>query len=315
VNEVLETDEEREALEREALNRLRILRAQKALEQAPELAMHMRSKIIVTDGMSERGFELPEASTPLHTIKADDADELYARLIEWVTYWSRWLEFMPTATSVAARHIVDPDSRAADPQMVPIGFRAAATPEGAAMLVRLQTMWLLQRIPQMVLVEEDAAAAFFDDVTSLIWSMRAAYGMTPAREKLVSPRRCEDCGAYGVEVSWNSADITDVSIACEPCGTTVESPSAARIERAIGENRGTENVLSQQCAALEHADCESVVCVCGCHFAGMATVGHGEPTPVRSDGVVPRLPASTNVPDQRVCRKCFLYHPEGACQG
>lgn len=236
----------------EAEARLRSLRARKALGQAPELAQHLRSLVQVTDGRTERGVEVEVARTPLHTGKTDDADELYVRLLEWVAYWSRLLEFQLTPTAIVAW---------SNPEGL-LGFKAGTTPGGAAMLVRLQTMWLLGK--DLQIGAHPSAGAYHDDVTGMVWGFRAKYGMTPVRERLVSGRPCSTCGELAVHASWRSDEITDVEIVCERCGGVVEAPRASLIELWVQES-SSRSVRSLACLAGDHGRCEAVSCECSCH--------------------------------------------------
>jgi hypothetical protein len=159
--------------------------------------------------------EVALESTPLHTEKADDADEIYVRLLEWVGYWAETLEVVPPSVAIVGWSRVDEDSRAAAPERQFLGFRAGTTPEGAAMLTRLLTLWLLSRDDR---IEQDSSTgAFQEDVAQLVWSMRAKYRLTPARDRKVLPRFCATCKEYAVEAWWASADPLDVVVQCTHC--------------------------------------------------------------------------------------------------
>lgn len=218
-------NEVEKAIDLEAESRLRSDRTKKALGQASSLAAHLRRLVLETDGRTERGAEMPEAKTPLLTMKADDVDELYVRLLEWVGYWSRFLEFMPTSTAVVAWSRWNEDQG----QEQVIGFRAGTTAVGAGMLVSAQTMWLLIRHDQIAL--HPVAREYQDDVLQLVWGLRARYGLTPTRERLVAPRPCPECGEHAIRATWASEDVLDVEIGCEVCDFKPKAPRASQIER------------------------------------------------------------------------------------
>lgn len=212
-----------------AVGRLRERRARAALEQAPDVAFAIRSRMTHTDGRTERGEAFQVERTPLLTAEADDVDALYVRLIEWVRYWGQILgDEVPSTVRVAWKRI-DEDSRAAAPEKQHMGFKARTTPEGARFLLSMLTSWLLIRHERME--EGSARSEYFDDVTTLIWSMRSRYGQTAAREKLVAPRPCPACGEAGIRAVWGSEELLDVLISCEVCGFEPKAPRASQIER------------------------------------------------------------------------------------
>lgn len=251
-------EEERERL---AAARVRSQRARTALGEAPTLAQHIRSQVLLTDGRTESGTWTPQATTPLLTVKADDGDQMYARLLEWVAFWGEQLGGMVPSTVEVAWRRVDMDSRAAQPDPQYLGFKAGTTAAGARFLTSMLTSWLLVRHERII--EHESGEAYLDDVTKLVWDLRARYKLTPARERLVSPRACPACGERAVHASWGSADITDVEISCEVCGFTEPRPSASKIERWLSASNGPSASLSSACVEWRHQDC--LTCDCGCH--------------------------------------------------
>jgi len=243
-----QTEEEREAAEA----KLRDFRSRKALEHAPELAAHVRSLIAAP----ERGEVLSEYVAPMKLAAVDDVDALYAELVNWVDYWSRWLETMPTATSVVAW------SNFREVQ----GFRANTTPAGASMLVRLQAMWLLSRAD--MIARHPAAADYQQAIATLVWSLKARYPMREPRPRDVSPRPCTICGEPEVGAEWSSANPLDVVISCGHCD--VEYPATARnLAKWLTVD---EPVLaySEECLVGAHQRCGSVHCECTCHYPDAA---------------------------------------------
>jgi hypothetical protein len=237
-----ETDEEAEA-------RIRQFRTSKALGQAGELAHYVRG--LITAGKVERGETLPEWSAPMKITAADDLDALFAQLVDWVTYWSRQLEFMPSSTAVVAHR----NSNGVQ------GFKAGTTPEGAAMLVRIQTMWLLNRAAQIN--RHPTAAAYHENITELIWSIRSRYPTAPRPPKPVSSRPCPICSEPAVGAEWFSADLHDVLIRCEHCGHEIE-PSRNSVSNWLDAD-DTMLVRSDLCGVGEHTRCTSFHCACRCH--------------------------------------------------
>lgn len=313
-----ETDEQRAARELEEEARLRAWRARKALQQAPALAGYVRAHVLATVG--ERGFEMPEAVTPLSTLRADDADALYARLVDWVTFWSRWLDFMPTGAVAIAWSRVDQGSRAAAPDVETLGFRAGTTSGAASLLVSAQVQWLLRHEGQIV--RHPLAAGYQDDVNKMVWDYRARYALTPARVRSVRAAVCPVCGERAIGAYWRSEQLLDVEISCDYCGHVVDAPRASDISRWV-PMPDPSNGLSEACEVGRHFDpakprkrrnCLSVNCACGCHLPVSGPFGDDiEKMPARARRLTP-FPASSAVADARVCPRCWLFHAEGACQ-
>lgn len=245
-----ETDEEREAAEAA----LRDYRSRKALGQAAELAAHVRSLI----NSPERGEVLSEYVSPMKLSPTDDIDALYAELINWVSYWSRWLEMTPTATSVVAWR----NNREVQ------GFRAGTTPNGAGMLVRLQTMWLLSRAD--MIARHPAGAEYQEVIASLVWSLKSRYPTTEKRKRDVSPRPCTLCGEPEVGAEWGSENPLDVKIECGHCG--LDYPTTARNIAKWLTVDATTVAYSEECLVAQHARCPSVHCECSCHVEPIETI-------------------------------------------
>jgi hypothetical protein len=106
----------------------------------------------------------------------DASDELYAELVEWVVYWAGKLDGrrFPRTTAVAWR--IRHGGRVARGEAY--GFRAGTTVEGAALLTRLQTLWLLTRHDRIVAHPEGPGYVKF--ITETIWALRARF---PMRER------------------------------------------------------------------------------------------------------------------------------------
>lgn len=198
---LVETGEQRAA-------RLQLWRAQDALRQAPEIAAYVRG--LATSGRVEHGEVLSEFTSPLRLAPAAAADELYARILEWVAYFSEELQAPPPAFFPVAWVTQQKEQ----------GFRAHTTAEGAGLLVRLQTMWLLVHGAQIK--AHPAADAFQKDVIELVFTVRGKYPLSPRPERLVLPRACVVCGERAVRADWFSPDPLDVRVVCEVCGCELE---------------------------------------------------------------------------------------------
>ncbi|WP_022886379.1 hypothetical protein [Glaciibacter superstes] len=220
----LDIPQEVEETEEQKLARIRHRRALSALREAPDLILYVRSLIDHT----ERGEVLAEYVSPMRLTATDDSDAVYGQLVEWVTYWARVLEVDPPSTAaIASRNFYDSHPSAGYADAPVLGFRAGTTPEGAHMLIRLQTMWLLthaERIHGFPGAEE-----YESDVTGLLWRLRGKYPTAPRRPRDVYPRPCPVCDLETVSAVWFSEDVHDVSVSCSHCGYEVPGQSYSRI--------------------------------------------------------------------------------------
>lgn len=185
------TDLETDVDEARAEFLLAAVRAGAALQLAPELVGHIRSKVHPSDGRTERGIEVRQERTPLLTGVVDDADEVYALLHGWVDLF-RSAGAHPTASGWRRtdRHGVESV----------IGLPAHISSAGAEAMTKVLTLWLLQR--SVMIQEHPAAADFYAEVTSLIWNLRARHQLTRAREVPVAARPCPVCGEAAVQVEF-----------------------------------------------------------------------------------------------------------------
>lgn len=217
--------------------KMRQWQTKKALQAAPELAAYLRSLI----ARQERGEVLDELTAPLRLQILEDADELYARLIEWVTFWHRLMETMPPATTaVAWRNIFDSHNSIDNVDATVIGFKAGVTPRGARDLVQLQTMWLLQRQHRIRLHPDHEA--YEADIRELIGNMRGKYPIESRSEKPTYSRGCPLCGEYMVSAEWWSETASDVEVTCHNCGWEIPPKYYTRMLEFIEEPTETREL-------------------------------------------------------------------------
>jgi Zn ribbon nucleic-acid-binding protein len=203
VETIIETEEER-------AERIQRWRLHRALGDAPDLLEYIRR--VATSGQGERGEVLREWSAPMRISAVDDIDDVYERIIYWVKTAAEDLRLAPAATTLVAWALAQGDVK---------GFRAEATPEGVALLTRLQTSWLLVHEEQ---VQTWALyGTFRDDVLDMLWSLRARYPMDARRERSTTDRVCPACGEQAVSASWWSESMRDVDVSCAECGLVVEA--------------------------------------------------------------------------------------------
>jgi hypothetical protein len=225
----VETEQQR--LEREAreLAVLRDRRARRSLREAPGLVMYVRSVSI--GGQSERGETLVEWSAPMRIAAADASDAVYAQLVDWVTYWAGVLEVAPPSSAVvASRNFQWAHKSAGFKDAAVLGFKSGTTPEGAYLLVKLLTMWLLTHADRIVAVEDAGAVeAYQDDVSRLVRELRGQFPTAPRPQRDVVSRECPKCCVEAVGAEWGSEDVRDVRVFCGSCGFVVPVKTYARV--------------------------------------------------------------------------------------
>ena len=201
---------------------LRSRHARVALEHAPALAEDLLDLATPADGRTDRGERVVDARIPLLSRPFDDADHLYALLIEWVTYWAERLG-VPAPSVIEARRrrrVLDDDGRPVlpevpwdDPSLVvgfPSGGSLGMTPIRVRALTAVLTTWLLTIHEHPALVVDrvsgelsDVARIYFDDIAAATWTIRCRYGLTAGgRMQETAARECPTCGRQAVRVTY-----------------------------------------------------------------------------------------------------------------
>lgn len=196
-------------------------RTRQRLQEAPGLVAYVRTLVIPqtaqrSDGLPRAASK--EAPAPFNTEAVDESDSVYAQLLNWVSYWSEALHIAPPVTASYAWV----NSREVQ------GFRAGVTPEGAALLVRNITVWLL--LHEDEIQRHEQAAEYFGDVASIVWNLRKRFPRDGRGTRPVFPRPCPVCGDPSMGVEWHSEGLADFTLVCAYCG--FEGNTAALLKDA-----------------------------------------------------------------------------------
>ncbi|RPE75632.1 hypothetical protein EDF28_3577 [Curtobacterium sp. PhB137] len=200
-------------------------RARHRLGEAPGLVAYVRTLITPAGAQRSDGLPRPaskEAPAPLRVDAVDESDAAYAQLLNWVAYWSETLHIAPPVTAAYAW------SNSREVQ----GFRAGVTPEGAAVLVRNSTVWLL--LHQDKIERHQQASAYFEDVASIVWDLRKKFPRDGRGPRPVFPRACPVCGDPSMGVEWHSEQLQDFTLVCSYCGFKGDTAALLK-ERDLAE--------------------------------------------------------------------------------
>ncbi|MEX1078898.1 MAG: hypothetical protein WED09_07305 [Homoserinimonas sp.] len=198
------------------------LRTRKHLEQAPDLVAHMLT--LVTPGGGGGGDKVSgtrDISLPLNARALEDANSVYAQLVNWSISHARALGVKPPSIALGwARRDRDCD-----------GFPSWATIGDAAALTHDIADWLIigaDRIAALTVADD-----YYEDIRTIITPLYGRYPQAPRRPSFAS-RECAVCGRKTVIVNFDD-ESDDVAVACTFCGWDVPD---AGIHRYIEEGSG-----------------------------------------------------------------------------
>lgn len=185
MNEVMETEDQRDT-------RFRQARTRRALLLAPDLSHEMATLTLPTGGATERGEWVPEARIPFRGRVYDDLNDLYAVLVEGSTDFAPKLG-QPYPTASYRWQVRDDEGMLAASVL---GLPQRYTPASARELVRSLALWFVGRVDKIEPLP--GGLEFFDDLTRLIWTLRHRYRLTPDRLRDASVFPCPVCGGVVV---------------------------------------------------------------------------------------------------------------------
>lgn len=181
-------------------------RCDRALREAPEIAMHVRSLIVPGNGQGERGEEDPRERAPLRVTPTDAADNLFANLLLWLDYWCEELgQATPLPASVAWSNYREVQ-----------GFRAGTSVEDASRLVGKVTAALRSMAEGIAL--HGQGGVYHVEIVRLIGELRGQFPLEQRKVRPAHARPCPNCKEAEVRADWWGVDDTDVEVKCGACG-------------------------------------------------------------------------------------------------
>ncbi len=210
------------------LNRILAVRARHALQEAPDLLMHIRSKVLpsITGSGEGRVSGSKEPPAPLRLEPADDTNRAFASLIRWTSEWARVLGQEAPSAALVAWSRRNKDTWAPEA----LGFEAGIDPRGVHALTKTLTTWLLVRHQRIV--ERDDFAPYVTEVVQTLGPLRRRYPLDEKARptKVQDPRDCPICREQGtIQVAWYSEDPHDLEVRCIHCDA-----NTGELLRALG---------------------------------------------------------------------------------
>jgi hypothetical protein len=185
--------------------RMKQFRTRRHLEQTPDLVAHMLSLVAPQAGTTKyapRVSGSKDPGLPLNARALEDANNLYAQLVNWAISHAHTLEVKPPSISLAwARKQVDCD-----------GFPSWATVSDAAELTFDIADWLVMGGEKIS--HTPSAEVYFDDVHDIVNPLYGRYQWAQTRQ-VVSAVTCPVCDNRTVIVDF---DAEPLSVACTFCG-------------------------------------------------------------------------------------------------
>ncbi|GAA0960266.1 hypothetical protein [Frigoribacterium faeni] len=206
-------------------------RARRSLVEAPGLIAYVRTLITPGLGGASDGMPRPASRTaplPLRADAVDDTDDVFARLLHWVSYWAGVYQTAPPSTMQV--------HWAQDGEIT--GFRASTTPEGAGALTQQATLWLLAR--HDLITTHDTGMTYFEDVADMMRDLRGRFPRAPRPPRGVLDRPCPVCDQYAFGATWTGNSVEQFELRCSKCEHTEDAASfikAGRVRELLHELR------------------------------------------------------------------------------
>ncbi|KDP90895.1 MULTISPECIES: hypothetical protein [Clavibacter] len=220
MNHIYDEQDWSETVGDHALLRLSAARAASALAAAPQLMSHIRHQVApsivrASDGMPRAASKEPPASARVDPI--DDADAVYAQLVDWLVSWCDTFAARPPAVARQVRSSRDG---------VVQGFRGSMDAATAAGLTRAVCVNL--SVMEADILRHPHARVYFDDIAAIIHQASARYPQAPGPRRTVIPRACDACFEDAVGAHWGSSDLLDVVVRCQNCEKRYSPTDALR---------------------------------------------------------------------------------------
>lgn len=230
-------------------------RARHMLHQAPQLLAHIRSQVVpsMESARSPRVSGTKDAPIPLRADPVNDADDLYAQVVNWVVSFARQTGTRPPAAATAFLKVQ------ADAERLPSWARDGAS---AYTLMEDLVRWYEQHeLTIVTALPPLTVRAWCDDIGTIIGAYRSRYPQADRPQRRAAPRECPVCGEQAVRAEYYAAGV---QVECGHCGHVIpEAEHDKFVDWA--ETTSAPRALSLACDRRRHHLCGWVDCGCTCH--------------------------------------------------
>lgn len=229
-------------------------RARHNLQQAPQLLAHIRSQV-VPSMESARGPRVSgsrEAPIPLRPDPVDDADDLYAQLVNWIVSFARQTGVRPPASAVAFLNLD------ADAVRLPSWARDQAS---AYTLADDLVRWYEQHETTIVSkLPPLTVKAWCEDIGTIVGAFRSRYPQADRKPRQAKARECPTCGEHAMHAEFYAAGV---QVECAHCGEII--PEDQHDQYVDWAEKTPMRAISLACDRGKHHICGWIDCPCDCH--------------------------------------------------
>ena len=188
--------------------RMKQLRTKKHLKEAPELVEYILHQVVKVGGApGPRVSGSREIPIPLNARAMEDANNLYAQLVNWSISHARALSILPPSLALGwSRRDENCD-----------GFPSWATTADAAALTRDIADWLILGADK--LQGPPFTDTYHDDIHAIFGPLHGRYPRAPRRQT-TSRETCPVCDRDTVIVNFTDQD-DNATVACTYCGHVI----------------------------------------------------------------------------------------------
>ncbi|WP_291053687.1 hypothetical protein [Herbiconiux sp.] len=227
-------------------------RARNDLHQAPQLLAHIRGQVVpsLESARGPRVSGTREAPIPLRPDPVDDADDLYAAVVNWIVSFARQTGTRPPATAIAFL------KASTDAARLPSWARDQAS--AYTIMDDLVRWYEHHDLAMVTALPPLTVRAWCEDIGAIVGSFRSRYPQAPRKPRQASKRVCPTCGERAVGTKFYAAGV---EVSCDHCGEVI--PPEQHDE--FVDWAGTTPVRSLACDRRRHKQCDSFHCACECH--------------------------------------------------
>ena len=198
------------------------------LGQTPDLIAHILPQVIPStaiatgERVSGGGFKAP---LPLQAQPLEDANDLYAQLMNWMISHARSNGLRPPVLALGYARL-DDDAR---------GLPSWSTPATARDYVQSLVDWYGKH--ELVIAGGPPASvqAWVDDLGEMLRTLNGRYPQAPRRKDSAAHRPCPTCDMREVRVRWYG---DEAQVVCDNCMQVIDPAAAGKYFDWLGNGAG-----------------------------------------------------------------------------